>query len=68
LETGILDSLILHEDNNDDDETYDGLCSKYGTKLIIISSFLPEAKKIKDGFGGIVGLLRYPTTLDFFPN
>jgi peptide subunit release factor 1 (eRF1) len=39
LETGILDSLILH-----------------------------EAKQIKNGFGGIVGLLRYPITFDFFPN
>ena len=66
LETGILDNLILHEDNND--ETYQELCSKYGTNLIIITSFLPEAKQIKNGFGGIVGLLRYPITFDFFPN
>jgi peptide chain release factor subunit 1 len=58
LETGVLATLILHEDNNDG--SYEPLCLQYGTDIISITSFLPEANQIKHGFGGIVGILRYP--------
>lgn len=58
LEGGFLSTLILHEDNNDD--SLQEICTKYETELVIITSFLPEANQIKEGFGGIVGLLRYP--------
>ena len=62
LETGALATLIIHEDSND--EKYEELCPQYGTDLVVITSFLPEANQIKQGFGGIVGILRYPITFD----
>ena len=42
------------------DEVLEETCAKYDTELVIITSFLPEANQIKQGFGGEVGLLRYP--------
>lgn len=61
LEGGFLATLILHEDNNDG--SLEEVCANYDTELVTITSFLPEANQIKHGFGGIVGLLRYPILL-----
>ena len=61
LENGLLAVLIIHEDIIQED--YELICDKYGTELVIITSFLPESNQIKVGFGGKVGLLRYPTEL-----
>ncbi len=58
---GIIHTLIVHEECITDDIV--NLCTKYHTELVIISSFLPESEQIKEGFGGIVGILRYPFDL-----
>lgn len=68
LNNGLLDTLIIHESLDDLDyinQLHD-LCSQYNTEMVIITSFLPEANQIRMGFGGIVGLLRYPTILPDF--
>ena len=57
LENGLLATLIVH--NESYYEELERLCSKGGTEIVTLSSFLPEANQIKMGFGGIVGILRY---------
>ena len=59
LEGGLLRILMIHESVNVSDEIKD-MCNKFGTELIILSNFLPESNQIKEGFGGIIGILRYP--------
>lgn len=58
LANGAISTLIVHESVMT--ETLQETCDKYGTELVTISDFLPEANQIRMGFGGIVGLLRYP--------
>jgi peptide chain release factor subunit 1 len=62
LINGLIQTLIVHEDISDIDNL-ESLCSKFNTELVIITNFLPEANQIKIGFGGKVGLLRYPVEL-----
>lgn len=61
LTNGLLETLIIHEDTNFAD--LEEMCAQFQTELVVITSFLPEANQIKMGFGGIVGILRYPTIL-----
>lgn len=63
LTSGLIDKLIVHEDMFTDDIQIS--CQQFGTELILISDFLPQAGQIKMGFGGIVGILRYPIDIPF---
>lgn len=58
LTGGLVATLIVHEDMMSDELSQS--CERFGTELIVITSFLSEANQIKLGFGGKVGLLRYP--------
>lgn len=63
LENGLLQVLIVHTEMDPSIET---LAHTYQTECIVITDFLPEAKQIKMGFGGQVGLLRYQVVLPDF--
>lgn len=56
INMGALEVLISCEDNGD---KYLDICNTYNTEFFSLSSFLPEANQIKEGFGGYVGILRY---------
>lgn len=61
LEGGLIATLIVHEDMINEELPI--MCERVGTELIIITDFLPESNQIKLGFGGKVGLLRYPVEM-----
>ena len=61
LLNGLVSTLLVHEDIFTDDIKI--ICDKYDTELVIITNFLPEANQIQMGFGGKVGILRYPINL-----
>lgn len=63
LMNGLIETLIIHEDVFTDD--LPTLCDHFSTELVIISNFLPEANQIKMGFGGKVGILRYPVEIPY---
>lgn len=64
LLNGMIKTLILHVDMMTDDIAI--ICANFNTKLVLITSILPEANQLKIGFGGKVGLLHFPTErMDF---
>lgn len=63
LMNGLVETLIVHEDVFTDDLPI--LCEQSSTELVVISNFLPEANQIKVGFGGKVGILRYPVEIPY---
>lgn len=60
LQNNMIETLLIHEECECDIELYQDKCNNSAASLVILTSFLPEATQIKKGFGGIVGLLRYP--------
>lgn len=63
LENGLIEKLLLHDSLSDEIEHIEELCKKSSSQMIIISDFLPESNQILKGFGGKVGILRYPTII-----
>lgn len=61
LTNGFINTLIVHEDIFTEDLVI--TCEQFGTELVLISDFLSEASQLKMGFGGKVGMLRYPITI-----
>lgn len=58
LVNGIIETLIVNNESFTDDLI--SICEKFCTELVVISDFIPEANQLKLGFGGKVGMLRYP--------
>ncbi len=58
LEMGALKYIIIDEDREDADY-YIEEAKKYGTKVYLLSSDIPEAEWIKKTFKGLVGVLRF---------
>ncbi|BDC18062.1 peptide chain release factor aRF-1 [Acidianus sp. HS-5] len=57
MDMGALDSLIVHEDYEEDSLTKEA--EKFGTKVYVINDEVPEAEWIKKTFGGSIGKLRF---------
>ncbi len=57
MDMGALDSLLVHEDYEEDSLTKEA--EKFGTKVYVINDEVPEAEWIKKTFGGSIGKLRF---------
>lgn len=63
LESGLMEKVLVHASLESEIETIKKLSDMYHTEMLILPEFIEEGQQILKGFGGIVGFLRYKTTL-----